>query len=366
MSPANIKYVPLSSFPFPVSHPFIISGPCGVESEQQINNIAAELKKLKINLLRGGIWKPRTRPDSFQGIGSEGLRWLKEAGVNNGLPVTVEVASPRHVEEALNAGIDVLWIGARTTVNPFLVQEIANALKGVNIPVMVKNPVNPDLELWIGAFERLNNAGIDKLIAIHRGFSTSEKSRYRNAPNWQIPLELKRRYPDMPLLCDPSHIAGSRNFIMQIAQYAMDLNFDGLMIESHVDPDHALSDREQQLKPGDLKNVLEGLVIRSASVDDVIFMNLLEDLRDRIDSLDEKLLQLLSERMSVARNIGQYKKENNMTVFQVERWNEIIRTRLQSGEIKELHKDFILHLYSIIHDESIRQQTEVMNELESR
>ena len=363
MSPANILSLPLKSFPFTVTHPFIISGPCGVESEKQILEIAVELKKLNINLLRGGIWKPRTRPDSFQGIGSEGLLWLKNAGVKTGLPVTVEVANPRHVEEALKAGIDVLWIGARTTVNPFLIHEIAESLKGTDVPVMVKNPVNPDLELWIGAFERLNNAGIKKLIAIHRGFSSSEKSRYRNAPSWQIPIELKRRYPSLPLLCDPSHIAGNRNFILQISQYAMDLNYDGLMIESHTDPAHALSDKEQQLQPSELKEVLANLIIRQPSVDDIMFMNLLEDLRDQIDTLDEKILSLMSERMSVARNIGQYKKDNNMTVLQVERWSEILKTRLQSGEIKELDRDFILRLYALIHDESIRQQTEVMNEL---
>ena len=362
MPPANIQSLPLHSYPISFSRPLIISGPCGVESEKQINDIAADLKKIGINLLRGGIWKPRTSPDSFQGIGSEGLQWLKDAGLKNNLPVTVEVANPRHVEEALKAGIDFLWIGARTTVNPFLVQEIAEALKGIDIPIMVKNPINPDLELWVGAFERLNRSGINKLIAIHRGFSSSEKSRYRNVPNWQIPIELKRRYPTLPLICDPSHIAGSRKYILQISQYAMDLNYDGLMIESHTNPDQALSDREQQLKPSELKNILESLIIRQPSVNDLMFMNLLEDLRDRIDNIDEEILSMMSERMSIARNIGQYKKENNMTVLQVERWNEILRTRIQSGEIKELNKDFILQLYSIIHDESIRQQTEVMNE----
>jgi chorismate mutase len=362
MTPANILSTPFKFFPFRVSHPFIISGPCGVESEKQINDIASSLKSLNINLLRGGIWKPRTRPDSFQGIGSEGLRWLKSAGTTNGLPVTVEVSSAKHVEDALRAGIDVLWIGARTTVNPFLVQEIADALKGVDIPVMVKNPVNPDLELWVGAFERLNRSGIEKLVAIHRGFSSAEKSRYRNAPNWQIPIEFKRRYPSLPLICDPSHITGARNLILQVAQYAMDLNYDGLMIEAHTDPENALSDREQQLTPAGLKEILDNLVIRQPSVDDILFLNLLEDLRERIDTIDEKILSMMSERMSIARSIGQYKKENNMTVLQVERWNEILRTRLQSGEIKELNRDFIIQLYSIIHDESIRQQTEVMKE----
>jgi chorismate mutase len=365
MPPATILSLPLRSFPFSISHPFIVSGPCGVESEIQIRETAKALSGLGIHLLRGGIWKPRTRPDSFQGIGTEGLAWLIDAGRENNLPVTVEVANPRHVEEALKAGIDVLWIGARTTVNPFLVQEIAESLRGIKIPVMIKNPVNPELELWIGAFERLNRAGIEMLIAIHRGFTSSENSRYRNSPNWQLPIELKRRFPDLPLLCDPSHIAGSRNYILQISQYAMDLNYDGLMIESHINPENALSDKEQQLTPSDLKEVLDSLIIRNPSVDDIIFMNLLEDLRDRIDTIDERILSLMSERMGIARNIGQYKKENNMTVLQVERWNEILRTRLQSGEVKELHRDFILQLYASIHDESIRQQTEVMNQVDN-
>ena len=364
MSQQNIQSQPLLSWPFDVKTPFIVSGPCGVESEEQINAIAGELSRLPVSLMRGGIWKPRTRPESFQGIGKEGLKWLKEAGLKNNLPVAVEVANPLHVEEALAAGIDVLWIGARTTVNPFLVQEIANALNGISIPVMIKNPVNPDLELWIGAFERLNRAGIDRLIAVHRGFSSSENTRYRNAPTWQIPIEFRRRFPSLPLICDPSHIAGNRNLILQISQYAMDLGYDGLMVESHPDPDQALSDKEQQLNPAGLRELLESLVIRKPATDDLVFMNLLEDLRSRIDTLDEKILTLIAERMSIARNIGQYKKENNMTVLQVERWNEIIRTRLQSGEIKELDTNFILQLYAAIHDESIRQQTEIMNAVE--
>ena len=362
MSPAEIHALPLNSFTNFVGRPFIVSGPCGVESEEQIHSIVKELKELPVHLIRGGIWKPRTRPGSFQGIGSEGLRWLKEAGDANGLPVTVEVARTSHIEDALRAGIDVLWIGARTTVNPFLVQQLADALRGVDVPVMIKNPVNPDLELWIGAFERLNAAGINKLIAIHRGFSSSEKSRYRNTPEWKIPIELRRRFPNLPLLCDPSHISGDTNYIFPVAQYAMDLNFDGLMVEVHTDPFHALSDNEQQLTPHAFHSLLENLIIRQPSVDDVLFNSLLEELRSRIDTLDERIITLIAERMSVARDIGQYKKDNNMTVLQVERWNEILRTRLQWGEVKELYGDFIRQLYSHIHDESIRQQTEVMNE----
>jgi chorismate mutase len=359
MAPAVIDSLPLAGFPFKVSSPFIISGPCGVESEKQIHAIADALNG-SAHLLRGGIWKPRTRPDSFHGIGNEGLKWLKEAGVKNSLPVTVEVANPAHVEAALKAGIDVLWIGARTTVNPFLIQEITHALKGVDIPVMVKNPVNPDIELWIGAFERLNLAGINQLIAIHRGFSSYENSSYRNAPNWQIPIELKRRFPQLTLVCDPSHIAGNRNLIFRISQYAMDLNYDGLMIETHNHPELALSDREQQITPSDLKFLLESLIIRNPEVDDVLFLNLLEDLRSRIDQLDEQLLQVMSERMGIARNIGQYKKENNMTVFQAERWNEILKSRMKWGEVKELNQEFVKKLYYLIHDESIMQQNKVM------
>ena len=363
MVAANILSVDFSKWPIRLERPVIIAGPCGVESETQIHEIAEALKNSGVHLLRGGIWKPRTRPGSFQGIGSEGLKWLKEAGRKNNLPVTVEVANPRHVEDALKAGIDVVWIGARTTVNPFLVQEIADALRNVDIPVMIKNPINPDLELWIGAFERLNRAGVEKLAAIHRGFSSAGQSRYRNSPNWQIPIELKRRFPQLPILCDPSHIAGVRPLIPQISQNALDLNFDGLMIEVHSHPEEALSDKEQQLTPASLMELLSSLVIRQASVDDAVFMNVLEELRDRIDSIDERILILMAERMGVANDIGRYKRDNNMTILQVERWNEILKTRLQSGEMKELSQEFITRLYALIHEESIRHQTEVMNNL---
>jgi len=361
MVPAQINSSPIDKWPFQLSRPVIIAGPCGVESEEQIFATAKALSKLNIQLLRGGIWKPRTRPDSFQGIGSDGLKWLKNAGLENNLPVTVEVANPKHVEEALNAKIDVLWIGARTTVNPFLVQEIADALRGVDIPVMVKNPINPELELWIGAFERLNRSGINQLMAIHRGFSTFSKSKYRNAPNWQIPIELKRRFPDLPLVCDPSHISGVRSLIPSLSQIALDLNYDGLMIESHINPEEAQSDKDQQLTPDALGELLANLVVRQSSVDDVMFLNLLDELRDRINSIDERILVLVAERMSVAREIGQYKKENNMTILQVERWNDILKTRSQSGEMKELSADFVIKLCELIHEESIRHQTEIMN-----
>lgn len=353
---SNLNLVPVFS-----ERPYIIAGPCGVESEEQIHSIAASLKGGRVNLLRGGIWKPRSRPNSFHGLGSEGLRFLKDAGQANGLPVSVEVASPMHVEEALEHKIDVLWIGARTTVNPFLVQDIADALKGVDIPVMVKNPINPELELWIGAMERLNRSGITKLMAIHRGFSTAEKTRYRNTPNWPLPIELKRRYPQLPLICDPSHICGSRPLIPSIAQNALDLNYDGLMIEVHNNPEVALSDKEQQLTPAAFFELLDSLLIRKDKVDDRLFMSILEELRDRMDSIDENILILIAERMNLARSIGQYKKENNMAVFQVERWNEILITRQRSGSLKDLDLDFIFRMYSLIHDESIRVQTKIMN-----
>jgi chorismate mutase len=359
MERLNFKSLHAWQFNFP--RPLIISGPCGVESEKQVHEIVSALGKLDVHLLRGGIWKPRTRPGSFEGIGSEGLKWLKDAGRENNLPVMVEVANPRHVEEALTENIDVLWIGARTTVNPFLVQEIADALKGVDIPVMVKNPINPELELWIGAIERIYKTGIHRIAAIHRGFSTFEKTRYRNVPNWQIPIELKRRFPGLPLVCDPSHICGTRNLIASVAQTALDLNYDGLMIESHAHPEQALSDSQQQLTPAALKELLANLVVRSAVVEDVIFLNLLEELRDKIDKLDEDILNKISDRMEIAREIGKYKKQNKITILQVERWNEILRTRLQFGLDHELTREFILKMYELIHDESILQQTQMMN-----
>ncbi|CAN5445929.1 bifunctional 3-deoxy-7-phosphoheptulonate synthase/chorismate mutase type II [soil metagenome] len=359
MEPLN--FTPLSQWGFNFPRPLIISGPCGVESEKQIHDIAAELSKLNVHILRGGIWKPRTRPGSFQGIGTEGLKWLKDAGQANNLPVMVEVANPKHVEEALAEKIDILWLGARTTVNPFQVQEIADSLAGVNIPVMIKNPINPELELWIGAIERIQKTGIHRIAAIHRGFSTFEKTKYRNVPNWQIPIELKRRYPDLPLICDPSHICGTRNLIGSVAQTALDLNYDGLMIESHTHPEKALSDSQQQLTPAALKDLLAQLVVRSAIVEDVIFLNLLEELRDKIDRLDEEILNKISQRMEIAREIGKYKKENNITILQVERWNEILRTRLQFGMDHELTREFILKMYELVHDESILQQTQRMN-----
>jgi chorismate mutase len=273
----------------------------------------------------------------------------------------VEIASPKHINEALNSGIDMFWIGARTTVNPFLVQELADALKGIDKPVLIKNPINPELELWIGAIERIVNSGNIRVAAVHRGFSGSDKSKYRNAPQWNIPIELKRRMPSVSLICDPSHICGNRELIASVSQTALDLNYDGLMIEAHHDPDHALSDRQQQITPEALGLLLKNLIIRQPNVDDVIFNNLLEELRFKIDAIDAELLDKMSYRMQLAREIGQYKKENNITILQVERWNEILRTRLKYGLDRELTSEFISKLYDLIHEESIYQQTRVMN-----
>ncbi|MEO0312116.1 MAG: hypothetical protein RIQ89_1773 [Bacteroidota bacterium] len=339
--------------------PVIIAGPCGVESEVQLHQTLSNFKGMGVQLVRGGIWKPRSRPGSFQGLGVEGLRIFKKVANHYNLPITVEVASGEHVSEALKHQVNVLWIGARTTVNPFAVQEIAEALQGEDIPVMVKNPVNPDLELWVGAIERIYQAGIQNIAAVHRGFSAYERSKYRNQPNWQIPIELKRRFPTLPLINDPSHIAGRRNLIAEVAQTAFDLDFDGLMVEVHPQPDQALSDAKQQLTPSDFGLLLNSLVVKQTQLDDVIFNTLLDELRNRIDQIDETILELISKRMELARQIGIYKKENGITILQVERWNKILATRIKSGALKELSESFIIESYKLIHDESIRQQSNV-------
>lgn len=358
---SNSAFLPLSAWGLNFSHPLIIAGPCSVETPEQVKQTAIELKRYGAQMLRGGIWKPRTRPDTFQGIGRKGLQWLKDAGTAAGLYTCVEVASPKHVEDALASKIDVLWLGARTTVNPFLVQEIANALAGVNVPVLIKNPINPELELWLGAIERIERAGIKRIAAVHRGFSTFEKSIYRNPPDWEIPIELRRRMPALPLLCDPSHICGKRDMIASVCQTALDLSFDGLMIESHINPSQAWSDNEQQLTPEELGKLLGGLILRNVTVDDVVFNSLLEKLRHRIDRIDADILSMMAERMNVAREIGQYKKEHNMTIFQLKRWEEILRTRTKLGVEQELTPEFVAKMYELIHNESIFHQTQVMN-----
>lgn len=342
--------------------PFLISGPCSAETEEQVMETARELAKLdKVSIFRAGIWKPRTRPNSFEGVGVTGLKWLRRVKQETGLPVATEVANEKHVYEALKYGIDMLWIGARTSVNPFTVQEIADALRGVDVMVFVKNPINPDIELWMGAIERVSKAGIKKLGAIHRGFSSYEKTSYRNQPNWQLPIELRRRIPDLPIICDPSHIAGARAYLHEISQKAMDLNFDGLMIESHIDPGAALSDASQQLTPNDLKELLSRLILRNASPSDPRLLDVLGELRQQIDVYDDHLIDLMEQRMKVSETIGRYKKENNITILQSARWDEIVKRVMIIGQSKGLSPELIDNIFKAIHQESINRQMKIMN-----
>ncbi len=341
--------------------PLILAGPCSAESETQVMETAKQLKQYGIKIFRAGIWKPRTRPNAFEGVGRKGLPWLKKVKEELGMLTAIEVANVKHVYEALKTGIDILWIGARTSANPFAVQEIADALKDVDIPVMVKNPVNPDAELWIGALERLNNAGIKKLAAIHRGFSTYSKSFYRNHPQWQIPIELKRRIPRLPIITDPSHICGNRDLLFEISQKAMDLDFDGLMIETHINPDKAWSDAHQQITPKTLNELLNDLILRKADVENTVLMTTLEEIRHEIDKYDDKLVDILEHRMRLAEKIGEYKKKNNITILQTSRWDEILRRRIEDADRKGLSEEFIIKIFRAIHQESINHQTKVMN-----
>lgn len=340
--------------------PYIISGPCSAESEEQMLTIARQLVGT-VDVFRAGVWKPRTRPNAFEGHGQDALNWLATVKSDTGLRTATEVANAQHVDAALKAGVDVLWIGARTSVNPFSVQEIADSLKGVKMPVMVKNPINPDLQLWIGALERIAAAGIEEIAAIHRGFSWFEKTPFRNDPKWEYPIELKRLYPDLELICDPSHIAGTRDLLQMIAQKALDLNFSGLMIESHHDPDNALSDAKQQITPETLITLLGRLQVRQATSEDAFFLNRLEQLRESIDEIDGELIQKLAARMALVDEIGEYKRENNVTIYQVQRWKEILRTRMEWALALGLDEDFIRALLHSLHKESIARQTEIMN-----
>lgn len=337
--------------------PMVIAGPCSAETEEQVMNTARQLAADGIKIMRAGIWKPRTKPGGFEGVGSDGLLWLKKVKQETGMYVSTEVATQKHVYEALKFGVDLLWIGARTTANPFAVQEIAEALKGVDIPVLVKNPVNPDLELWIGALERLSNVGITRLGAIHRGFSSYDKKIYRNLPQWHIPIELKRRYPDLPIICDPSHIGGKRDLIQPLSQQAMDVNFDGLIIETHCNPDEAWSDASQQVTPAVLKEILANLIIRDAhqTTED------LSHLRKQIDEIDEQLLELLAKRMRVSREIGTFKKEHNMTIVQTERYDEILHKRINQADEMGMNPEFMRVVLEAIHEESVRQQVEIVS-----
>jgi chorismate mutase len=347
--------------PTTAKRPFLIAGPCSAETEEQMMETVRQLDRFcSIDLLRAGIWKPRTRPDSFEGVGEKGLSWLVNAGKEIGVPVTTEVANAHHVELALKAGVDVLWIGARTTVNPFSVQEIADALHGTNIPVMVKNPVNPDLELWIGAFERLEKAGITDLVAIHRGFSVYKHPKYRNVPNWELPIALRERLPHIPLICDPSHISGKRSLLLEVSQKAMDLNFDGLMIESHRDPDAAWSDAAQQLTPDNLHMLVQQLVLRSKEVSDTALGGL-EELREKISILDDRLFEILTARMRLSEDVGAFKREHNITILQEEHWKKMIAGRLEKAGEYGLAERFVRLMMDALHQESIRHQTRIMN-----
>ncbi|MDR2037408.1 MAG: bifunctional 3-deoxy-7-phosphoheptulonate synthase/chorismate mutase type II [Bacteroidales bacterium] len=340
--------------------PIILAGSCSAETEEQVMATARQLSENGIEVFRAGIWKPRTRPNAFEGVGSIGLSWLKRVKEETGMRIATEVANVKHVYDALKNGVDVLWIGARTSANPFAVQEIADSLKGVNVTVLVKNPVNPDVELWIGALERINAAGVTHLGAIHRGFSSYGKSEYRNEPHWQIPIELRRRVPNLPIIVDPSHIAGKRDLIMDLCQSALDLNFDGLIIESHCDPDNAWSDAAQQVTPEHLDYIIKNLVLRSQDVDNKKAVTL-EELRMQIDKLDDEVLHLMEQRMAIAEKIGFFKKENNVTIFQSNRWQELLKQRINIGLSKGLSTDFVQKIYTAIHEESIQHQKAIMN-----
>ncbi|NPD92368.1 bifunctional 3-deoxy-7-phosphoheptulonate synthase/chorismate mutase type II [Xylanibacter muris] len=337
--------------------PFVIAGPCSAESEKQVMETARQLAQKGCHIFRAGVWKPRTKPGGFEGNGETALPWMKKVKEETGMLISTEVATPEHVELAMKYGMDILWVGARTTANPFAMQALADAMKGIDIPVLVKNPVNPDLELWIGAMERINQAGVKKLGAIHRGFSSYDKKIYRNLPMWQIPIELHRRIPDLPIICDPSHIGGRRELIAPLCQQAMDLGFDGLIVESHNDPDKAWSDAKQQVTPDVLDYILSLIVVRSEThTTEGITL-----LRRQIDELDNQIMEILAKRMRVCREIGQYKKEHNLTVLQTARYKEIMEKRGAQGVLCGMDADFIVKVFEGIHEESVRQQMEIIN-----
>ena len=342
--------------------PLIISGPCSAETEEQVMQTAIRLAATgKVDIMRAGIWKPRTRPGSFEGIGTKGLPWLQQARKASGLPVAVEVATGKQVEDALHFDVDVLWIGARTTVNPFSVQDVADALRGVDVPVLIKNPINPDLELWIGAMERVQKAGIKHIGLIHRGFSSYGNTEYRNAPMWHLAIEMKRRYPELLMINDPSHICGRRDILLDVAQTAIDLDFDGLIIESHIDPDNAWSDAKQQITPEKLGEMISSIRWRTEDSASPEYHAALEKLRQQINNLDDELMQILSQRMKVAESIGTYKKENNITILQTNRWNSILERAFAKGEKLGLSKEFVTKYFDAVHMESINHQNKIMN-----
>ena len=343
--------------------PMVISGPCSAETPEQVMEIATALAKSgKVDVLRAGIWKPRTKPGMFEGIGVKGLPWMAEAKQVTGLPIAVEVATAKHVENALQFDVDILWIGARTTVNPFSVQEICDALRGTDVPVMIKNPLNPDLELWTGGIERLQKVGVKNIGMIHRGFSSYGNTEFRNAPMWHLPIEMMRRFPEMMMICDPSHICGNRSGLQDVSQKSIDLDFDGLMIETHLDPDNAWSDAKQQITPAVLSEMFDNLKWRVVKTEAEEFLNALAVLRAQINHVDDELLQLIGQRMKIADKIGEYKKENNITILQTHRWNEILETAFGKGEKVGLSKDFITKYFDAIHMESINHQNKIMND----
>ncbi len=346
------------NLPSDSKRPFVIAGPCSAETEEQVMNTAKQLAIKGCHMFRAGVWKPRTKPGGFEGHGEPALEWMAEVKKETGMLIGTEVATPEHVELSMKYGLDILWIGARTSANPFAMQQLADAMKGLDIPVFVKNPVNPDLELWIGALERINQAGIKKLAAIHRGFSSFDKTMYRNAPMWQIPIELRRRIPELPIVCDPSHMGGKRELIAPLSQQALDLGFDGLMIESHCDPDKAWSDAKQQVTPEVCDYIVGMLVAR----DNTYTTEGIKLLRQQIDKIDNELMDLLAKRMRVCREIGQYKKEHNMQVLQTVRYNEILDKRGVQGSLTGMSPEFVKQVFEHIHEESVRQQVEIVNQ----
>ena len=363
MADRKLDLIPLYDWGmFTEPRPSVIAGPCSAETEEQVMETAKGLKDLGINVFRAGIWKPRTHPGSFEGIGTEGLGWLQKIKKEYGLKVSTEVASERHVYECIKFGVDLVWLGARTTANPFLVQEIADALKGTDIPVLVKNPVNPDLDLWIGALERLNRAGVKKLGVIHRGFSTFEKIKYRNDPQWQVAIELRSRYPELPFFVDPSHLGGSTDYIREISQRSLDLGFEGLMIESHCNPSCAWSDAKQQLTPPELSDLLYNqIVVRDADSDSPQWKENIDQLRAKIDVIDENLLYTLASRMKVSRQIGQYKKDNNVAILQASRWDAVLAKVVEKGKEYDLPEKFLTAVFNAIHEASVEAQNEIIS-----
>lgn len=359
----NLNILPISKWDFfnNTNRPVIIAGPCSVETKEQVMATAKDLNDIGINIFRAGIWKPRTHPGSFEGIGTKGLKWLSEIKNKFGMKIMTEVATPNHLEQAIKARIDAIWIGARTSANPFAVQDLADALNGIDIPVFVKNPINPDLELWIGSIERIHNAGIRRIAAIHRGFSVSAKNKYRNPPFWQIPIELKRRVKGLSIIGDPSHIGGQSYYIQEISQEFMDMGFEGLIVESHINPSEAWSDASQQISPNILSNIINSLIIRDKNTKNIFFKDKISNIRGNIDNIDENIIKLISERFKLVDDIAVYKKENNITIFQAERWDDIIKRIADLADMNDIDREYIIRIFNIIHQASIDRQNSIIN-----